>query len=58
MNLSYVGIGPSYWLNIWSNPGELSFWVMEVQLSISKLDSTNFDHLLPQGGRGGEGRTL
>ena len=53
MNQSVVDIGPSYYLNTWSNQGELSFWVMEVKLSILKLDSPNFDYPLLWGGGGG-----
>ena len=53
MYLSIVGNGPLYCLKTWSNPGELSFWATEVQLSISKLGSTNIEYLLPRGGGGG-----
>ena len=52
MYLSLTSIGPLYCLKTWSNPGKLSFWVLEIELSITKHYNTNFDHLLLRGGGG------
>ena len=51
-HLSLISIGPLYCLKVWSNPGELSFWVLEVELSTYKHYNINFDHLLLRGGGG------
>ena len=51
-HLSLVNIGLLYCLKVLSNPGELSFWVLEVELSTYKHYNTNIDHLLPWGGGG------
>ena len=53
MYLSLISIGPLYCLKTWSNPGKLSFWGLEVELSISKHYNTNIDHPLLRGEGGG-----
>ena len=53
MHLSLANIGLLYCLKVLSNPGKLSFWVLEVELLTYKHDNTNIDHLLPWGGGGG-----
>ena len=52
-HLSLISIGPLYCLKVWSNQGELFFWVLELELLTSKHYNANFDHLLLWGGGGG-----